>query len=82
MKVLTIRNVSEETHRALRMRAAQRGHSLQTELSNILAQAVKAEGRVQLGNLLADIGRQVQLSDEEAAAFERSPSAARAATFD
>lgn len=81
-KALTIRGVPEEVHRAIRIRAALHGRSLQAELRDILTNAVKPEGRIKLGNLLADIGRQVKLTDEEIAVFNRDPSPARVADFD
>lgn len=71
MAMLTVRNLPEEVHRALRVRAAVHGRSTEAEVRAILEEAVKPEGRVRLGSLLADIGRQARLSDEEAAVFER-----------
>ena len=55
---VTIRNIPVEIHRALRVRAAQRGHSTEAEIRLILEAAVKNEGRVKLGSLLAQIGRE------------------------
>lgn len=78
MKAVTIRNVPEEVHRAIRVRAAQNDRTLQAEMCEILATAVKPEGRVKLGDLLADIGRKVRLTEEEMAVFERDHSPARA----
>ena len=69
MAMLTVRNLPEEVHRALRVRAAQHGRSMEAEVREILEVIVSPEGRVRLGSLLADIGRQVRLSDEEAALF-------------
>ena len=83
MRAVTIRNVPEEVHRAIRVRAAQNGRTLQAEeMCEILATAVKPEGRVKLGDLLADIGRRVNLTEEEMAVFERDQSPARAASFE
>jgi plasmid stability protein len=69
MAMLTVRNLPEEVHRALRARAAQRGRSMEAEVREILTSAIHPAGRVKLGSLLADMGRQAQLNDEEAAAF-------------
>ena len=71
MAMLTIRNVSDEVHRALRVRAALHGHSMEAEVREILESAVSPAGRVKLGSLLADMGRQARLSDEEFAVFEQ-----------
>ena len=69
MAMLTVRNISDEVHRALRVRAAQRGHSMEAEVREILESAVSPEGRVKLGSLLADMGRQARLTDPEFAVF-------------
>ncbi|MGH3635843.1 FitA-like ribbon-helix-helix domain-containing protein [Mycobacterium sp.] len=71
MPVLTVRNLPEEVHRALRVRAAQHGRSTEAEVRTILEEAVKPEGRIKLGSLLADIGRQTKLTDEDFAVFEQ-----------
>ena len=71
MAMLTIRNVSDEVHRARRVRAAQRNHSMEAEVRDILESAVSPQGRMKLGSLLADIGRQAKLGDEEFAVFEQ-----------
>jgi plasmid stability protein len=72
MAMLTVRNLPEAIHRALRARAAQRGHSMEAEVREILEAAVSPKGRVKLGTLLVDIGRQARLSDEEFAVFEQA----------
>ena len=72
MPMLTVRNLSDEVHRALRVRAAQHGQSMEAEARDILEAATKPTGRVKLGSLLADLGRQARLSDEEFAVFERA----------
>jgi antitoxin FitA len=69
MAMLTVRNLSEEVHRALRARAARNGQSMEAEVRDILALAISPKGRVKLGSLLADVGRQARLSDEEFAVF-------------
>jgi plasmid stability protein len=71
MAMLTVRDLPDEVHRALRVRAAQRGHSMEAEVREILATAVSPAGRVKLGSLLADLGRQARLTDEEFAVFEQ-----------
>lgn len=71
MAMLTIRNLSNEVHRALRARAAQHGHSMEAEVRDILEATVNPRGGVKLGSLLAEIGREAALTDDEAAIFER-----------
>lgn len=66
MAMLTVRNLPDEVHRALRSRAARHGRSTEAEVRAILEEAVKAPERVKLGSLLAQIGQEVGLTDEEA----------------
>jgi plasmid stability protein len=72
MPSVTVRNVPDEVHRALRVRAAQHGRSAEAEIREILENAVQPEGRVKLGSLLAGIGRKINLNDDEFSIFERS----------
>lgn len=46
------------------MRAAEHGRSTEAEVRSILEGAVKPQARLKLGSLLADIGREVRLTDE------------------
>lgn len=59
MPAVTIRNLSEEAHRALKVRAARHGRSTEAEIRDILEAAVRPAQRVRLGSLLAEIGREV-----------------------
>ena len=69
MAMLTVRNLPEEVHRALRVRAARRGRSTEAEVRAILKESVLPEGRVGLGSVLTAIGGSARLSEEEIAAF-------------
>ena len=84
MAMLTVRNLPDEVHRALRVRAAQHGHSMEAEVREILEASVSPQGRVKLGTLLADVGRQAKLTDKEFAVFEqvRDKTIARPVTFE
>jgi antitoxin FitA len=70
MAILTVRNVPDEVHRALRVRAARHGRSTEAEVRAILAAAIKPEKRVRMGDALAAIGRKVGLTDEDFAVFD------------
>ncbi len=59
MPAITVRNLPVEVHRALRVRAATHGRSTEAEIRDILEAAVKPQGRIKLGSLLADIGREL-----------------------
>ncbi len=65
MSVVTVRNLPEETHRALKARAAQNHRSTEAEIRFILENAVRPKHRVQLGSLLTEIGREVEGVDIE-----------------
>ncbi|MBR7956521.1 Arc family DNA-binding protein [Burkholderia cenocepacia] len=57
MPVITVRNLPDEVHRALRVRAARHGRSTEAEVRDILEQAALPDGRPKLGTLLTEIGR-------------------------
>lgn len=84
MAILTVRNVPDDVHRALRVRAAQHGRSTEAEVREILATAVKPEQRVRVGEALAAIGRKIGLTDEDFAVFEsaRDKTPAKPLSFD
>jgi plasmid stability protein len=63
--MLTVRNLPNEVHRALRVRAAEHGRSTEAEVRAILEDTVKPQSRLKLGSLLAEIGRQARLTDEQ-----------------
>ncbi len=71
MPALTIRNLPEETHHALRVRAAEHGRSTEAEIRDILEKAAKPEGRIKLGFMLAEIGREAGLTNEDVEAIQR-----------
>lgn len=71
MAMLTVRNLPDDVHRALRVRAAQHGHSTEAEVREILALAVKPGGRVLLGDSLAELGRKVGLRNEDFEVFQQ-----------
>ncbi len=58
MPDVTIRNLPEATHRALKVRAAQQGRSTEAEIREILENAVRPPERIKLGSELAAIGRE------------------------
>ena len=70
MAVLTVRNVPDDVHRALRVRAAQHGRSAEAEVRDILEHAVKPEKRIRMGDALAALGRKVGLTNEDFAIIE------------
>lgn len=72
MASITVRNIPEEVHRAIRVRAAMHGHSTEAEVRRILEQAARPEGRIKLGSMLASIAREAGgLTDAEAEAINQ-----------
>jgi plasmid stability protein len=57
MAAVTVRGLPEETHRALKLRAAQHGRSTEAEIRVILEEAVHPEPQIKLGSALAAFGR-------------------------
>jgi plasmid stability protein len=84
MAILTVRNVPDDVHRALRVRAARHGRSTEAEVREILTAAVKPEKRVRVGDALAAIGRKVGLTNNDFAVFEnvRDKTPAKPLSFD
>jgi len=70
MVSITVRNVPDEVHRALRVQAAKHGRSTEAEIRSLLEVAAKPENRVRLGTRLYELGRKVGLTDEDVALFE------------
>jgi plasmid stability protein len=79
MAVVTVRNLPDETHRALRLRAAQHGRSTEAEIRIILEEAVRPEGRLKIGSALAAFGQRFGGLDLHITRDESSP---RAASFE
>ncbi len=57
MPAILVRNLSPETHRALRARAAGHGRSIAAEARAILDDAVRPAARLRLGSALAALAR-------------------------
>ena len=59
MTAIVIRNLSSETHQALKARAARHGRSAEAEARMILDEAVRPKERVRPGSALAAFGKSV-----------------------
>jgi plasmid stability protein len=57
MAAMTVRNIPDDVHKALKRRAKQHGRSAEAELRSILQEAVAKEPEVGLGTALAELGR-------------------------
>ena len=72
MAAVTIRNLSAETHRALKLRAAQHNRSTEAEMRAILEAAVRPEGRLRLGTALSAASREMGLTNADIEALEQT----------
>ncbi|MDD4932162.1 MAG: Arc family DNA-binding protein [Methylacidiphilaceae bacterium] len=71
MATVTVRNLPDEVHRALRVRAATHGRSTEAEIRDILESSVRPPERLRLGTALAELGRRIGLTDDDIATFEQ-----------
>jgi plasmid stability protein len=71
MAMLTVRNLPDDVHRALRVQAALHGRSTEAEVREILAMAVKPETRVRMGEALAALGRTINLTNDDFDLFDQ-----------
>ncbi len=58
MPAITVRNLPEDVHRALKVRAAKHGCSTEAEVREILRQAVAVRTDARIGSELAAFGRE------------------------
>ena len=72
MAAVTIRNLPEETHRALKVRAAQHNRSTEAEMRAILEDAVRPAGRLRMGTMLADMSRKIGLTNADVEALAQT----------
>jgi plasmid stability protein len=72
MAAVTIRNLPEETHRALKIRAAQHNRSAEAELRAILEAALRPAERLRLGTTLADMSRKIGLTNADVEALDQT----------
>ena len=78
MASIVVRNLPEEVHRALRVRAAKNGRSTEAEVREILETAVKPAKRLKLGSALAALGDKYSVELK----IERDPDASPIVTFE
>ena len=70
MAMRTVRNIPDEVHRALRVRAAENGQSTEAEVRQILAHAVNPPNRIKMGDAMSGLGQQMGLTNEDVEALE------------
>jgi len=78
MAAITVRNISDETHKALKLRAAKNGRSTEAEIRVILDNAVRAKDEIGLGSLLSAFAEKYDVELN----FERDTEPARFVDFE
>jgi antitoxin FitA len=84
MATVTIRNLPDEVHRALRVRAATHGRSTEAEIRHILETTVHPPEQLRMGEALAALFRDEGFTDEEVKAINalRDKTPAKPFNFD
>jgi plasmid stability protein len=72
MPTVTVRNLPEETHRALRVRATHHGRSTEAEIRAILEETVRPFGRLKIGSEIHRIASDIGNMDDLKISRERS----------
>jgi plasmid stability protein len=71
MAMMTVRNIPDEVHNALKARAKQHNRSAEAEVRAILEEVTRPETRVHIGDALTALGRKIGLTNEDFAVFEQ-----------
>jgi plasmid stability protein len=82
MAAVTIRSLSDEAHRALKLRAAQNNRSAEAEMRAILEAAVRPEDRLRMGTALSQVSREIGLTNADVEALEQGFARQSAAPMD
>lgn len=71
MGMMTIRNIPNEVHNALKARAKRHNRSAEAEVRAILEEATRPETRLHMGDALADLSRKMGLTNEDFTVLEK-----------
>lgn len=71
MGMMTVRNIPDEVHNALKARAKRNNRSAEAEVRAILEEVTRPEKRLHMGDALAALGRKVGLANEDFAVFDQ-----------
>ncbi len=80
MPNLTVRNLPDETHRALRVRAARHGRSTEAEVRAIIEETVRPPQRLKIGTEIHRISQEIGGMDD--LEISRSRSVIKGAHFE
>ncbi|NWO09107.1 plasmid stabilization protein [Chromohalobacter salexigens] len=71
MGMMSVRNIPEEVHNALKARAKLHNRSAEAEVRAILEEVTRPETRLHMGDALADVSRQAGLTNEDVTILEQ-----------
>lgn len=71
MAMMTVRNIPDEVHNALKARAKRHNRSAEAEVRAILEEVTRPEKRLHMGDALAALGRKVGLTNEDFSIFDQ-----------
>ncbi len=71
MGMMTVRNIPDEVHNALKARAKRHNRSAEAEVRAILEEVIRPEKRLHMGDALAALGRKVGLTNEDFSIFDQ-----------
>ncbi|MGB3224337.1 MAG: hypothetical protein WBB23_16170 [Desulforhopalus sp.] len=71
MGMMTVRNIPDEVHNALKARAKRHNRSAEAEVRAILEEVTRPEKRLHMGDALAALGRKVGLTNEDFSIFDQ-----------
>ncbi len=71
MSMLTVRNLPDDIHRALRVSTALHGRSMEAEVRETIASVVKTESHVRLRDTLAALSNEIGLNNKDFEIFEK-----------
>ena len=84
MGMMTVRNIPDDVHSAIKARARRHNRSAEAEVRAILEEATQSERSIPMGDALAELGRKVGLTNEDFAVLEqvRNNAAAEPVSFE
>ncbi len=71
MGMMTVRNIPDEVHNALKARAKRHNRSAEAEVRAILEEVTRPEKRLHMGDALAALGRKAGLTNEDFSIFDQ-----------
>ncbi|WP_246131722.1 FitA-like ribbon-helix-helix domain-containing protein [Pistricoccus aurantiacus] len=82
--MMTVRNIPDDVHSAIKARARRHNRSAEAEVRAILEEATQSERSIPMGDALAELGRKVGLTNEDFAVLEqmRDNTAAEPVSFE